>query len=114
MPSTVAKISCLVACSARIVVDRQTDKQTDRQTHRTRTTTVTLAAHARRRSYYSVTIARVNNYYNFAHERQIFGKLFIAHSLTGILVPKNNLWTVIFTERFGPPRPFFSENIGPV
>ena len=35
-------ISRLVACSARIVADRQTD----RQTHRT--TTVTLAAHARR------------------------------------------------------------------
>ena len=33
----------LVACSARIVVDKQTDRQTD--THRT--TTVTLAAHAR-------------------------------------------------------------------
>ena len=38
----VSLISRLVACSARIVVD----KQTDRQTHRT--TTVTLAAHARR------------------------------------------------------------------
>ena len=38
----VSLISRLVACSARIVVDRQTD----RQTHRT--TTVTLAAHARR------------------------------------------------------------------
>ena len=36
----VSLISRLVACSARIVVDRQTD----RQTHRT--TTVTLAAHA--------------------------------------------------------------------
>ena len=38
----VSLISRLVACSARIVVD----KQTDRQTHRP--TTVTLAAHARR------------------------------------------------------------------
>ena len=38
----VSLISRLVACSARIVVD----KQTDRQTHRA--TTVTLAAHARR------------------------------------------------------------------
>ena len=42
----VSLISRLVACSARIVVHRQTDRQTDRQTHRT--TTVTLAAHARR------------------------------------------------------------------
>ena len=41
----VSLISCLVACSARIVVDRQTDRQT-KQTHRP--TTVTLAAHARR------------------------------------------------------------------
>ena len=39
-------ISRLVACSARIVADKQTDRQTDRHTHRT--TTVTLAAHARR------------------------------------------------------------------
>ena len=38
----VSLISRLVACSARIVVDRQTDKQTHRPT------TVTLAAHARR------------------------------------------------------------------
>ena len=38
----VSLIRRLVACSARIVAD----KQTDRQTHRT--TTVTLAAHARR------------------------------------------------------------------
>ena len=38
----VSLISHLVAYSARIVVDRQTDKQTHR------TTTVTLAAHARR------------------------------------------------------------------
>ena len=38
----VSLISHLVACSPRIVVD----KQTDRHTHRT--TTVTLAAHARR------------------------------------------------------------------
>ena len=38
----VSLISRLVACSARIVVDRQTDTQTHR------TTTVTLAAHARR------------------------------------------------------------------
>ena len=38
----VSLISRLVACSPRIVVD----KQTDRHTHRT--TTVTLAAHARR------------------------------------------------------------------
>ena len=38
----VSLISRLVACSARIVAD----KQRDRQTHRT--TTVTLAAHARR------------------------------------------------------------------
>ena len=38
----VSLISRLVACSSRIVADRQTD----RQTHRT--TTVTLAAHARR------------------------------------------------------------------
>ena len=36
----------LVACSARIVADKQTDRQTDRQTHRT--TTVTLDVHARR------------------------------------------------------------------
>ena len=42
----VSLISRLVACSARIVVDKQTDRQTDRQTHRP--TTVTLAAHARR------------------------------------------------------------------
>ena len=42
----VSLISRLVACSARIVVDRQTDKQTNRQTHRP--STVTLAAHARR------------------------------------------------------------------
>ena len=41
----VSLISCLVACSARIVVDTQTDRQY-RQTHRT--ITVTLAAHARR------------------------------------------------------------------
>ena len=40
----VSLISRLVACSARIVVDRQTERQT--QTHRP--TTVTLAAHARR------------------------------------------------------------------
>ena len=40
----VSLISRLVACSARIVADKQTDTQT--QTHRT--TTVTLAAHARR------------------------------------------------------------------
>ena len=38
-------ISRLVACSARIVADKQTDRQTDRQTHRT---TTVLAAHARR------------------------------------------------------------------
>ena len=38
----VSLMSRLVARSARIVVDRQTDKQTHR------TTTVTLAAHARR------------------------------------------------------------------
>ena len=39
----VSLIICLVACSARIVVDTQTDRQrTDRHT------TVTLAAHARR------------------------------------------------------------------
>ena len=37
----VSLISRLVACSARIVVDKQTDRQTRR------TTTVTLAAHAR-------------------------------------------------------------------
>ena len=42
----VSLISRLVACSARIVLDRQTDRQTHRQTHRT--TTVTLAANARR------------------------------------------------------------------
>ena len=42
----VSLISRLVACSPRIVVDKQTDRRTDRQTHRT--TTVTLAAHARR------------------------------------------------------------------
>ena len=42
----VSLISRLVACSARIVVDKQTNKQTNRQTHRP--TTVTLAAHARR------------------------------------------------------------------
>ena len=42
----VSLISRLVACSVRIVADRQTDRQTNRQTHRT--TTVTLAAHARR------------------------------------------------------------------
>ena len=40
----VSFISRPVACSARIVVDRQTDRQTDRH----RTTTVILAAHARR------------------------------------------------------------------
>ena len=39
----VSLISHLVACSARIVVDRQTNKQTHRPT------TVNLAAHARRR-----------------------------------------------------------------
>ena len=42
----VSLISRLVACSPRIVVDKQTDRRTDRHTHRT--TTVTLAAHARR------------------------------------------------------------------
>ena len=42
----VSLISRLVACSARIVADKQTDRQTDRQTYRT--TTVTLAAYARR------------------------------------------------------------------
>ena len=42
----VSLISRLVACSARIVADKQTNKQTHKQTHRT--TTVTLAAHARR------------------------------------------------------------------
>ena len=42
----VSLISRLVARGARIVVDKQTNGQTDRQTHRT--TTVTLAAHARR------------------------------------------------------------------
>ena len=42
----VSLISRLVACSPRIVIDKQTDRQTDRQTYRT--TTVTLAAHARR------------------------------------------------------------------
>ena len=42
----VSLMSRLVACSARIVADRQTNRQTDRQTHRT--TTVTLAAHSRR------------------------------------------------------------------
>ena len=42
----VSLISRLVACSARIVADKQTGKQTDKQTHRT--TTVTLATHARR------------------------------------------------------------------
>ena len=47
----VSLISRLVACSARTVVDRQTDRQTDRHRHHTqthRTSTVTLAAHARR------------------------------------------------------------------
>ena len=39
----VSLISRLVACSARIVVDRQTDRHTDHVP-----TTVTLAAHARR------------------------------------------------------------------
>ena len=38
----VSLITRLVACSARIVADKQTNKQTHR------TTTVTLAAHARR------------------------------------------------------------------
>ena len=38
----VSLISRLVACSARIAIDRHTDTQTHR------TTTVTLAAHARR------------------------------------------------------------------
>ena len=42
----VSLISRLVACSARIVVDKQTHRETDRQTYRT--TTVILAAHARR------------------------------------------------------------------
>ena len=42
----VSLISRLVACSARIVVDRQTDRQTHRQIHRM--TTVTLTAHAHR------------------------------------------------------------------
>ena len=42
----VSLISRLVACSPRIVVDKQTDRRTDGHTHRT--TTVTLAAHARR------------------------------------------------------------------
>ena len=36
----------LVACSARIVVERQTDRHTDKKTHRP--STVTLTAHARR------------------------------------------------------------------
>ena len=40
----VSLISRLVACSPRIVVDKQTDGRTDGHTHRT--TTVTLAAHA--------------------------------------------------------------------
>ena len=43
----VSLISRLVACSPRIVLDKQTDRQTDRHTHTHRTTTVTLAAHAR-------------------------------------------------------------------
>ena len=44
----VSLMSRLVACSARIVVDRQTDRQTDGQTNRQThiTTTVTLATHA--------------------------------------------------------------------
>ena len=42
----VSLISRLVACSPRIVVDKQTNRHTDGHTHRT--TTVTLAAHARR------------------------------------------------------------------
>ena len=42
----VSLISRLVACSARIVVDRQTDRQTDRHTDQLHT--VTLATHARR------------------------------------------------------------------
>ena len=41
----VSLISRLVACNARIIVDKQTNRQTDRH-HRP--TTVTLAAHARR------------------------------------------------------------------
>ena len=46
----VSLISCLVACSARIIVDKQTDRETDRQTDKRahRTTTVTLAVHVRR------------------------------------------------------------------
>ena len=58
----VSLISRLVACGARIVVD----KQTDRQTHRT--TTVTLAAHARRGLITSsldfTTHILYNKYYN--------------------------------------------------
>ena len=38
--------SAPVACSPRIVVDKETNRQTNRQTHRP--STVTLAAHARR------------------------------------------------------------------
>ena len=52
----VSLISHLVACSPRIVVDKQTDRQTDRHTHRT--TTVTLAAHARRGLIITVLSAR--------------------------------------------------------
>ena len=54
----VSLISRLVACSARIVIDRQTDKQTHR------TTTVTLAAHARRGL---ITII-MNIVHNYIHE----------------------------------------------
>ena len=42
----VSLIGRLVACTARISVDRQTDRQTDKQTDRP--STVILAAHARR------------------------------------------------------------------
>ena len=45
----VSLISRLVARSPRIAVHKQTDRQTNRQTKQThRTTTVTIAAHARR------------------------------------------------------------------
>ena len=50
----VSLISCIVACSARIETDRQTDRQTDRPTHRP--STVTLAAHVRRRLIMALTI----------------------------------------------------------
>ena len=73
----VSLISRLVACSARIVVDRHTDTQTHRQTHRT--TTVTLAAHARRglimaqATSHAPSLASQPYFFAYAHARAKVG-----------------------------------------